>query len=123
MVDRWNGGANSFTQRLGCSPQLCRPYRLALFCCHGSQCLQAGRDQFLILDPLKDRKDLLVEVTCCYEVALHRGNACQSYERFGHTCLIPYFFEGASALLEEVTSLCLVVPLERNLPQQDERVG
>src|SRR5947207_42258 len=52
-----------------------------------------------------------------------QGNARQSDERFGHASMIPYFFEGASTLLEEVTRLHQLVLLKRKLPQQDERVG
>src|SRR6266571_7961382 len=35
-IDWWNGGANGFTQRLSCSPHMCCPNRLALFCCYCS---------------------------------------------------------------------------------------
>ncbi len=115
-VDRWNGGANSFTQRLGCSPQLRRPYQFASFCSHAGQSLQADRDQFLMLDPLEDRKALLVEVTGRREVVLHPRYTRRSYERFGHACLITYFFERSSSLLEEGMRLCLVVLLEAELP-------
>jgi len=58
-----------------------------------------------------------------HEVALQRRDTRQSCERFGHACMISYFLEGASALLEKRTRLCLVVTLERELPQQDERVS
>src|SRR6266702_196665 len=110
-------------QRLGCPPHLCRLYRLALFCCHSSQCLQARRDQFFILDPLENQKALLVEAIGCCEVALHRGNARQSDECFGRASLIPYFLEGASALLEEGMRLGLLTLPEPELPQKNERVG
>src|SRR6266567_6953274 len=99
------------------------PYQFILCCCHSSQPFQAGRNQFLVLDPLQDRKALLVEVTCRHVVTPHRGNARQANERLGHARLIPGLLEGASALLEEVRYLCRLSLLEHDLPQEDERVG
>src|SRR5579859_7403405 len=115
-VNRWYGGAKDLAQRLGCAPLVCRPYQLTLCCCHSSQTFQARRDQFLIVDALQDQKALLVEVTGRHEAALHRGNARQSHEGFGHACLIPRLLERNPALLEEITCLCLLSLLERELP-------